>query len=193
MESIRACAQPRLARRRACCVLGGMLFTWSAQEVDARPAAFVPADRGTVIGASLVHALQRASAIRDGYRGDLAFAFFDALCPACASLYLRTRAAIARGALRIRWIPVSLLGEESLAAGARLLTLARSGRAPAAARSLAGAWPSRDAGSPDWARHAVRANTQVLRLASRGSPVTPSLVVRASGGPWTMISGLPAQ
>ncbi len=170
-----------------------MLCALFAQEANAGFAASRQADRGAGVGASVVHALQRASAIHDGYQGELAFAFFDALCPICALLYLRTRGAVAQGALRITWIPVSLLGEESLAAGARLLALSRSGRALAAMRRLANAWHSPDTGSPHWARHAVLANTQVLRLASHGHPVTPTMVVHASGGPWTMISGLPAQ
>jgi hypothetical protein len=134
---------------------------------------------------ALRRALERAARIPEGDAGErrreLCRVFFDARCPACAALYRATRSALRSGRLGIDWIPVALLGAESLRLGAQLLA------ADSPARSLELALEG------DRRRHllpgasqtrvvAVQANTALLRWAAGPRPATPTLILPGQDG-----------
>lgn len=120
--------------------------------------------------------------------------FFDLLCPACRLLYQRTRVPVGRSFVRLQWIPVAILGRESLLAAAHLLS--RPNRPAALARAMQGGFaPAEEspwqAGAHPAQELAVLANSAMLRTASGAGAQTPSLLALDAGGSWQMSVGVP--
>lgn len=131
-------------------------------------------------------ALYRAQALEEGRAGMRIHAFVDPYCPVCARLHRALRAALAAGRMKVRWIPVALLGEASLAAAAALLA---GGSPLQLAQAYGGAAPPPMI-AERW-RLAVLANSALLRWIAGAAPVTPSLVREATDGTLTFAAGLP--
>lgn len=172
-----------LGRRRACKFLAA-----TACAAQAPPAIASWLDTGI---AQALHALARAQGISDGHAGRKLDVFFDLRCPACQLLYLATRRAVRAGVLRMYWIPVAILGRDSLLAAARLIAASDRHRA------LAQAWGASPAqgtpGSAQVARDsliAVLANTQLLLSAAHGVARTPSLLASRADGSAVLTPGM---
>jgi hypothetical protein len=125
-------------------------------------------------------AVRAARCISEGEAGPSLAVFFDARCPACALLYELTRAPLRQRRLRLAWLPVALLGAESLQAGARVLAAADPVRALALAlRGGTRAFPTARSVAPR--RADVEANSELLRWIAGPPAATPALL-RAGGG-----------
>ena len=56
--------------------------------------------------------------IEEGRGGRTVYAIIDPTCPFCHQLYSQTREAVAAGKIRIRWLPVAILSDDSKGLGA---------------------------------------------------------------------------
>jgi hypothetical protein len=147
------------------------------------------AEQAAPDGAALRRALERVECMTEGRAGEAVHVFFDPDCPVCAILFRRTRRAVDAGQLRLKWIPVALLGPESLWRSARLL--AASDRMRALSRAF-GRAEARTAPSPRTLSMvpAVLGNSALLRWIAGPRPATPSLLHQAAGGRWALLAGL---
>lgn len=136
----------------------------------------------------LLRSLQSAAGTTEGRSGPLVFAFVDPKCVYCSHLWRLARQPIAEGRIRVRWLPVGVLGEASLQlAGAVLqapdplaaLNRLEAGQGAAVAPPISAA-----------TREALLANEALLRLLTAGRVVTPLLVARGAQGP-IVSPGLP--
>ena len=127
----------------------------------------------------------------------LIYVMFDPRCAHCADLYGKLRSYVADGALRVRWVPVDVLGDEPMAAvvldakaaGKGLSTIA-SFFAPESdnaesVRSTSAMEPSAAS------RTAASANGEILALL--GLSGTPQILFRARSGSYQIVRGAPSK
>lgn len=131
----------------------------------------------------------------EGTNGPIVTAFVDYNCGFCRELYQRSRQHVAQGMLRIKWVPVAILGDTSLPKAAAVLgyreagsnlanpvkgmNLAENGQLPPV-MSVSGAMKT-----------TIDANGAVLNLLSGGEARTPMLVVNQPDGTFKVAPGLP--
>ena len=130
-------------------------------------------------------ALDCAESIFEGGSGSGLRAFIDLQCPACKRLYRQTRPDLRSGRVRLQWIPVDLLGRDSLLSAVRVLVSAQPTRALAKEMSRGGtrAPPARAGlGLRAQKAAAVHANLALLRLIAGPSPATPQVLLEPPGG-----------
>jgi thiol:disulfide interchange protein DsbG len=125
--------------------------------------------------------LQAAPGVTEGRGGPLVIAFIDPKCAYCNQLWRLTRQPIAEARLRVRWLPVAVLGDDSSRIAAAVL------QSPQPLAVLAqhelGAQPLLPVAATEATREALLANEALLRLLAAGRTVTPVLVARGAQGP----------
>lgn len=140
-------------------------------------------------------AVDRSEGFLEGTSGPIVTAFVDYNCGFCRELYQRSRQHVAQGMLRIKWVPVAILGDTSLPKAAAVLgyrdassnmvnpvkgmNLAESGQLPPL-MSVSGAMKT-----------TIDANGAVLNLLSGGEARTPMLVLNQPDGTFKVAPGLP--
>ena len=146
----------------------------------------IPA-RPPLTAAALRRALGRSASFVEGRGGPLVSAFIDLDCAFCARLYDESRPLVDAGTLRVRWIPVALIGRSSLGFAAAILLAADRPHALAAAQrgSLAPIVP------PGPLREAIAANNALLSVLASGLPATPLLLAERADGSFMAHLGLP--
>ena len=75
----------------------------------------------TEAAASILADIEQATWIRDGHSTHVVYVFFDPNCPYCHKVYTGLRAAVERGAIEMRWIPIGILTTTSLGKAATML------------------------------------------------------------------------
>lgn len=127
----------------------------------------------------------------------LIYVMFDPRCPHCADLYGKLRSYVADGTLRVRWVPVDVLGDEPLAAvvldakavGKGLSTIdslfARESDSTESVRITSAMEPSAAS------RTAASANGEILALL--GLSGTPQILFRARSGSYQIVRGTPSE
>jgi thiol:disulfide interchange protein DsbG len=150
-----------------------------------RPAVAPP--KPVLGGADLQRALAQSAGFVEGDSGPIVSAFIDLNCTFCARLYDLSRAPIGRGRLRIRWIPVAVIGADSLERAAALLQARDRPRALAAAHQHQLALVA----APPPLREAIAANNALLSTLTSGRPATPVLLVQRADGSYAATAGVP--
>lgn len=169
---------PAPSRRRFACAAACSLLAGSRAAAAQEPGA-----------RTLRRALESAECALEGRSGERRHVFFDPLCPACALLYERTRGPVRSGRLRLRWIPVSLLGPDSLRSAAGLL--AAPDRMRALARTFEHRVPHRVPARRVLAMvPAVLGNGALLRWLAGPQAATPSVLVEGPGQRWVLEGGV---
>lgn len=138
---------------------------------------------------ALQRSLEQAAGFVEGRKGPLMVAVIDPMCTYCSRLWQLTRQPIAEGRLRVRWVPVAVISEESRGKAAAILQspdpvgalttheTSRGGIPPAA--------PTRQTND------ALAANEAMLDLLTGGRPATPLLAMRGGDGKPLLSKGLP--
>lgn len=137
-----------------------------------------------------LRALERSAGFVEGASGPTIIAFIDLNCAYCSQLWRLTRAPIAAGRLRVRWVPVAVVAPDSEAKAAQLLQAPDPIQALAAheARNtmLLGSRATRATAE------AIAANGAVLDVVTGGRPATPVLVARDAAQKPVVAIGLPS-
>lgn len=140
-------------------------------------------------------AVDRSEGFVEGSGGPIVTAFVDYNCSFCQKLYQRSRQFVAQGKLRIKWVPVAILGDTSLPKAAAVLSyrdpITRmsdpvKGMHLAESGTLA---PLTSVSAP--MKTTIDANGAVLNLLTSGQAATPTLVVNKPDGTFDMTPGLP--
>jgi thiol:disulfide interchange protein DsbG len=138
---------------------------------------------------ALLRSLEQATGFVEGRGGPLLVAVIDPMCAFCSRLWQLTRQPIAEGRLRVRWVPVAVVAEESRGKAAAILQshdpvgalttheTTRGGIGPVT--------PLRQTAD------ALAANEAMLDLLTGGRPATPLLVTRGRDGTPMLSPGLP--
>ena len=179
------------------CVIGagwvwrapGAVAAATAPAADADP----PLERGIEVGARITtgfdidDALAASAGFVEGEGGPLVTVFIDLSCGFCRELYERSRVPVDRGDLRIRWVPVAVLGVESLGRAAAVLQASDRPLALAAVqhRRLAAAEPTAAV------REGIAANNAMLTMLMSGRVATPLVVARGADGRLHARIGIP--
>ena len=133
-------------------------------------------------GPQLERALARSASFIEGDAGPLVSIFIDPDCGFCARLYADSRRSISRGRLRVRWIPVAVLGPDSLAKAGALLEARDPRHLPRPPSASSSSLPT---------RVAIEANNTLLSALTSGHPATPVLLMQRADGQFVARLGLP--
>ncbi len=147
----------------------------------------VAPQRLALTNGQLARALVQSAGFIEGDAGPVVFAFVDMNCGFCGRLYDQSRSLVGRGSARVRWIPVAVIGLDSMARAAAVLQSPDSVRALAAmhAHALAGVSPTGEL------QGAILANNALLSAITSGRSVTPMLLIQRGDGSFSASAGLP--
>jgi len=146
--------------------------------------------RGTALtNAQLARALAQSAAFVEGDGGPVVTAFIDMSCPFCAALYAKSRGLVGGGRARMRWIPVAVIGPDSMSRAAAVLRSPDPIHALAAGYARAPADP-RPPSAQLQAR--IAANSALLSTVTDGRAMTPLLLVQRVDGSFSASAGMPA-
>ena len=159
-----------------------------------------PMKRGeslTEAAASMLADIEQASWIRDGRSSHVAYVFFDPNCPYCHKVYTGLRAAVERGAIELRWIPIGILTTTSLGKAATMLeskdpteALHRNERLFSTETGSLGGIEEEPVPRPETIKRLERNHGLLSRS---GRDFVPSLLYRDKAGQAHFISGAPPQ
>jgi len=145
--------------------------------------------------AAIQQAVERTFGFVEGTAGPVVTAFVDYNCGFCRDFYQRTRPLIARGVMRIKWVPVAILADTSMPKAAAVLGYKdpyTNVNDPVKGMSLAeNGTLSPIAAVPQSLSDNVSANGAVLNLLNGGQPRTPTLVIHRDDGTYNVSPALP--
>jgi thiol:disulfide interchange protein DsbG len=133
-------------------------------------------------------AIDTTAGFMEGVSGPVVTAFVDYNCEYCRKFYERSRPLVARGAMRIRWVPVDILTETSLPKAAAVL----GNMDPVQAMAMAESGTLNVPPVTNALKAKIGGNTAVLNLLGNGNAGTPTLVMRKADGTLNISPGLPA-
>lgn len=135
-------------------------------------------------------ALEKSYSFVEGTEGPMVYAFSDLNCPSCSQFWQSARQPIAAGKLRVRWIPVAILGSTSEGKAASLMTSPNPALTYTQHEAKIG--PPLANIKPDERTHnALEANTALLNLVTQGQMATPVLISKGTDGKSVTSRGLP--
>lgn len=151
--------------------------------------ANVPVDPNAV-ARNVFGALDKSYSFVEGTAGPLVYAFTDLNCPSCSQFWQAARQPIAGGRLRVRWIPVAILGPTSEPKAAAIMTSNNPVQTYTAHEAKIGA-PLALTKPDDRTHNALEANTALLNMVTQGQMATPILISKGSDGKSVTSRGLP--
>lgn len=138
--------------------------------------------------AALQRAIDATAGFTEGKSGPVVTAFVDYNCTYCRDFYQRSRALIAQGHIRVRWVPVAIIDDTSLPKAAAILGNSDPTNAMAMVEEGRLGLP---ATISQGMKEKVGANNAVLNALSNGNSATPTLVIRKADGTLGISPGLP--
>lgn len=160
----------------------------------ARPELTAPPSQQTAQSV-IKQAVDRSEGFIEGTAGPIVTAFVDYNCGFCQKFYEKSRQYVAQGTMRIKWVPVAILGDTSLPKAAAVLGYRdpfSNKLDPIKGMHLAESGTLTPLTSvPGPMKTIIDANGAVLNLLTSGQASTPTLVVNKSDGTLDMSPGLP--
>lgn len=138
--------------------------------------------------AAIRKAVESTSSFIEGRSGPIVTAFIDFNCGYCRTFYQRSRPFVDRGAMRIKWVPVAILAEDSIGKAAAVM----ASHDPVGAVALTEEnrlAPMKRVGQA--LQEKIGANTAVLNLLSGGKSGTPTLLLQKKDGTYSISPGMP--
>jgi thiol:disulfide interchange protein DsbG len=133
--------------------------------------------------------LDKSAGFMEGTNGPILYAFHDLNCPSCAQFWQMTRQPINAGIIRVKWIPVAILGPTSKPKASSLL--ANPNPVVALAQHEAKIQSIPPSASAAAFEAPVDGNNALLTMVANGQPATPMLVTRGADGKPAIVRGLP--